>query len=45
MRNFFISNYDVAAERVSAKGKGESELLEGISPNSGANRRVTIIAQ
>ena len=45
VKDFFINNYSVPNERVSATGKGESELLEGIAPNSGANRRVTIIAQ
>lgn len=45
VKSFFTQNYSVPAERVAATGKGESELLDGVSPTSGANRRVTIIAQ
>lgn len=45
VKQFFIENYSLSPERLRAEGKGESELIEGTPPNSGINRRVTIIAQ
>lgn len=45
VRKFFVENFSVTPDRVAALGKGESELIEGTPPNSGINRRVTIIAQ
>ena len=45
VKNFFINNYALQPERVSALGKGESELIDGTNPTSGVNRRVTIIAK
>lgn len=45
VKQFIVNNYAVSPDRIAATGKGEQELLEGISPTSGANRRVEIIAQ
>lgn len=45
VKQFFIEKYSLSPKRLRAEGKGESELIEGTPPNSGINRRVTIIAQ
>lgn len=45
VRNYFVERYNLEAERVAARGKGESEIIPGVEPTSGVNRRVTIIAQ
>lgn len=43
--NFFVNEYSVEPTRVIAQGRGESQLLDGDNPNSGVNRRVSIIAE
>ncbi len=45
VKRFFMDRFALSEERLKAKGKGESELIEGTPPTSGINRRVTIIAQ
>jgi OOP family OmpA-OmpF porin len=45
VKEFFVNKYSLSPERVKAEGRGESQLIEGTPPNSGINRRVTIIAQ
>jgi len=45
VKQFFIENFSLSPDRLKAEGKGESELIEGTPPDSGINRRVTIIAQ
>ena len=42
---FFVEEFQLSPERVAAYGRGESQLLDNENPNSGANRRVSIIAQ
>lgn len=44
VKNYFVEHYALEPGRVEALGKGESEIIEGTNPNSGVNRRVTIIA-
>lgn len=45
VKQFFVDQYALPPQRVNALGKGESELIDGANPNSGVNRRVTIIAE
>ena len=44
VKSYFTDNYALEPGRVEAMGKGESELIDRSNPNSGVNRRVTIIA-
>lgn len=45
VKAFFVQEFQVDPGRVAAFGKGESELMDTNHPNSGVNRRVTIIAE
>lgn len=45
VKAFFVQEFQVDPSRVAAFGKGESELMDTNQPNSGVNRRVTIIAE
>lgn len=45
VKQFLVGEFQLTPERVSTMGKGESELLDNANPNSGVNRRVTIIAE
>ena len=40
--DFLVSGQGVDPRQLSAIGKGESELLDGIDPNDGQNRRVRV---
>jgi outer membrane protein OmpA-like peptidoglycan-associated protein len=43
VRGYMIGQYGIAAERLSAKGYGKSQLLDPEHPEDGVNRRVQII--
>jgi outer membrane protein OmpA-like peptidoglycan-associated protein len=43
VRNYMISQYGIAADRLTAKGYGKSQLLDPEHPEDGVNRRVQII--
>jgi outer membrane protein OmpA-like peptidoglycan-associated protein len=43
VRDYMISQYGIAAERLSAVGFGKSQLLDPSRPEDGVNRRVQII--
>ena len=43
VRNYMITQYGIAAERLTAKGYGKSQLLDPEHPEDGVNRRVQII--
>jgi outer membrane protein OmpA-like peptidoglycan-associated protein len=43
VRAYMISQYGIAAERLSAVGYGKSQLLDPSRPEDGVNRRVQII--
>jgi outer membrane protein OmpA-like peptidoglycan-associated protein len=43
VRDYMISQYGIAAERLSAVGYGKSQLLDPSRPEDGVNRRVQII--
>src|SRR5262249_54173329 len=43
VRNYMITQYSIAANRLSAKGYGKSQLLDPERPEDGVNRRVQII--
>lgn len=43
VRNYMIAQYGIAANRLSAKGYGKSQLLDPEHPEDGVNRRVQII--
>ncbi len=43
VRSYMISQFGIAAERLSAKGYGKSQLLDPEHPEDGVNRRVQII--
>ncbi len=40
----FLTSHGVASDRLSASGKGDSELLNKTDPTAGENRRVEIVA-
>lgn len=41
--DYLVKNYSIDRDRLPVKGKGETELLSGVSSDSPANRRVRII--
>jgi outer membrane protein OmpA-like peptidoglycan-associated protein len=43
VRNYLIAQHGIAADRLSAKGYGKSQLLDPDHPEDGVNRRVQII--
>ena len=43
VRSYLIAQFGIAAERLSAKGYGKSQLLDPANPEDGVNRRVQII--
>jgi len=43
VRNYMISQFGIAAERLAAKGYGKSQLLDPDHPEDGVNRRVQVI--
>ena len=43
VKNYLIKYYNISANRLLAKGKGETALLNNALPDSAANRRVRII--
>jgi outer membrane protein OmpA-like peptidoglycan-associated protein len=43
VRDYMISQYGIAAERLSAVGYGKTQLLDPSRPEDGVNRRVQII--
>ena len=43
VRDYLIKQYGIAAERLSAKGYGKSQLLDPARPDDGVNRRVQVI--
>jgi len=43
VRNYLISQSGIAAERLTAKGYGKSQLLDPEHPEDGVNRRVQVI--
>ncbi|MGD0532674.1 MAG: OmpA family protein [Methyloceanibacter sp.] len=43
VRNYLIAQFSIAAERLTAKGYGKSQLLDPDHPEDGVNRRVQII--
>jgi outer membrane protein OmpA-like peptidoglycan-associated protein len=43
VRRYLIAQFGIAAERLSAKGYGKSQLLDPANPEDGVNRRVQII--
>lgn len=43
VKKFLAHEYQVAPERLTVEGKGESDLLPGVAPDSASNRRVTIV--
>jgi outer membrane protein OmpA-like peptidoglycan-associated protein len=43
VREYMISQFGVAPERLSSKGYGKSQLLDPTNPEDGVNRRVQII--
>jgi len=43
VRNYMISQFGIAAERLTAKGYGKSQLLDPDHPEDGVNRRVQVI--
>jgi len=43
VRNYMITQYGIAPQRLSAKGYGKSQLLDPEHPEDGVNRRVQII--
>ncbi len=45
VKNYFIDEFGVEADRLKSIGKGESSLLDTENPNADTNRRVTIITQ
>lgn len=45
VRQFFLEEFGVPADRLQAYGRGETQLLDPEHPGSGKNRRVKIIAR
>ncbi len=43
VKEFLVDHYGVAADRLTAVGKGQEEPLDAAHPESGVNRRVQII--
>ena len=43
VRSYMINQYGIAANRLSAKGYGKSQLLDPDHPEDGVNRRVQVI--
>ena len=43
VRSYLIAQFGIAAERLSAKGYGKSQLLDPAHPEDGVNRRVQVI--
>jgi outer membrane protein OmpA-like peptidoglycan-associated protein len=43
VRSYLISQFGIAAERLTAKGYGKSQLLDPAHPEDGINRRVQVI--
>jgi len=43
VRNYMITQFGIAAERLTAKGYGKSQLLDPDHPEDGVNRRVQVI--
>jgi OmpA-OmpF porin, OOP family len=44
VREYLLASHGLAAERISAVGKGSSALMKPSEPAAPENRRVTIIA-
>lgn len=42
VRDYFVKEYGIDATRLTSVGRGETDLLDPESPNSGVNRRVKI---
>ncbi|MBX2859275.1 MAG: OmpA family protein [Cellvibrionaceae bacterium] len=45
VKSFFIQRYGIEARRIAVQARGEYELFDKQNPNSGANRRVRIVAR
>ena len=43
VRSYLITQFDIAAERLTAKGYGKTQLLDPANPEDGVNRRVQVI--
>jgi outer membrane protein OmpA-like peptidoglycan-associated protein len=43
VRDYLIGQFSIAAERLTAKGYGKSQLLDQANPEDGVNRRVQVI--
>ncbi len=43
VRSYLIAQFGIAAERLTAKGYGETQLLDPANPEDGINRRVQVI--
>jgi outer membrane protein OmpA-like peptidoglycan-associated protein len=43
VRNYLVTQFSIASERLSAKGYGKSQLLDPEHPEDGVNRRVQVI--
>jgi OOP family OmpA-OmpF porin len=43
VRSYLVSTHSIAAERLKAEGKGDTDLLNRKVPSAPENRRVTIV--